>query len=307
MDFKSALTKVCQNFSKEIIFERRIISVLDDYQAFKEIPYYKLFYKTILNMGDLKQLISQNQNDQDRAIYSFLAISGLDETKVKSFLTLISECYYGKQSTSLKSDSSNDNNDRKRTRIEQRPEYAKNENIRSTYSENKDNLQSYVRFMGIPLGIDFNLFADKLTAKGFERHDYANEIKLSGKFLSFDHCGVQLFKTPISNIIYRADIIVSPDSQSSVNIFRIVTELYVKRYGKFFSKQDDMSKSVRLFVVGDDEIRLIKSNNDSIRIEYIASKAQQLYKRESKSYKANNKNNEREAIRKKLQQNIDDI
>lgn len=307
MDFKSALTKVCHDFSKEIIFQRRIISILDDYVAFKDVPYYKLFYKTILNIGDMTQLISQNPNERDKAIYTFLAISGLDEAKVNSFLTLVSECYYGKQSPAGKSDSINVNNERKQERIEQQLENTQNENISSSHSKYKDNVQSSILFMGIPLGIDFNLFADKLIAKGFQRHDYANEIRFSGKFLSFDYSSVQLFKTPISHILYRADVIISPNPHTSVNIFKIVTELYVKRYGNFFSKQDGLDKSVRLFMIGDDEIRLIKSNNDSIRIEYIANIAQQLYKRESKLNKATIKNDERDAIRKKMQQNIDDI
>ncbi len=307
MDFQSALTKVCQNFSKEIIFQRRIISILDNYLAFKEVPYYKLFYKTILNIADMAQLISQNPNERAKAIYTFLAVSGLDASKVKAFLTLISECYYGKQYPAAKSDTINFNNERKQERIEQQLEYTQNGNISSSHSEYKDNVQSNILFMGIPLGIAFNMFADKLIAKGFKRYDYANEIRFSGKFLSFEDSSVQLFKTPISNILYRADVIISPNPHTSVNIFKIVTELYFKRYGNFFSKQDDLDKSVRLFKVGDDEIRLIKSNNDSIRIEYIANRAQQLYKRENKLNKATIKNFEQDAIRKKLQQNIEDI
>ncbi len=311
MDFKSALTKVCNDFSKDIIFQRRIISILDDYMAFKDVPYYKLFYKTILNIADMAQLISQNPNERDKAIYTFLAVSGLDETKVVVFLTLISECYYGKQSPSTESDTSDDNNERKHKRKHKRKEqpleFTKYENISSSHSENEDDVQSHILFMGIPLGIDFNLFADRIIAKGFKRHDFANEIRFTGKFLSFDSCSLQLFKTPISNILYRVDVIISPNPLTSVNIFKILTELYIKRYGTFFSKQDGLGKSVRLFVVDDDEIRLIKSNNDSIRIEYIANKAQQLYKRENKMNKTTIKNDERDAIRKKMQQNIDDI
>lgn len=162
MDFKSALTKVCHDFSKEIIFQRRIISILDDYMAFKDVPYYKLFYKTILNIGDMSQLISQNTNERAKALYSFFAVSGLDESKIKAFLDLISECYYGKQSPAGKSDSINVNNERKQERIEQQLENTQNENISSSHSEENDNIHSQALFMGIPLGIDFYDFQKEL-------------------------------------------------------------------------------------------------------------------------------------------------
>lgn len=163
MDFKSALTKVCQDFSKDIIFQRRIISILDDYKAFKDVPYYKLFYKTILNVGDMAQLISLNPNIRAKAIYAFLAVSGLDENKVKSFISFISECYYGFTSSSTQTPP--DTNDvSKQVRLNQQSECNKNENEikESSNNVNEDNSQSQISFMGIPLGIPLQNFADKI-------------------------------------------------------------------------------------------------------------------------------------------------
>lgn len=97
MDFKSALNKICQDFNKEILFERRVISILDDYGAFKDAPYYKLFYKTALSSGDLRKLIAINENEREKEMFTFMSLTGFDEQKIDMFISIIYECFYGIQ------------------------------------------------------------------------------------------------------------------------------------------------------------------------------------------------------------------
>lgn len=159
MDFKSALNKICNDFNKDIIFERRVISILDDYGAFKDVPYYKLYYKTALSTGNLKNLISQNDNIRDKEIFTFVSITGLDENKTKLFLSNICECYYGIHSKPTSHYSENgmhfeDN------RISSHPNNSKNTSQTAPATKG-DNLI----FMGKQLGCPIQEMVDYLLKK----------------------------------------------------------------------------------------------------------------------------------------------
>lgn len=94
MNFKSALKKACRDFNKEILFDKRIISILDDYGVFKEEPFIKLFYRIALNSSSLRQFISTNRSERDKYMSTFVTINGLDENKAKTFLSTVFDCYH---------------------------------------------------------------------------------------------------------------------------------------------------------------------------------------------------------------------
>lgn len=218
MDFKSALTKVCNDFSKDIIFQRRIISILDDYMAFKDVPYYKLFYKTILNIGDMSQLISQNPNERDKAIYTFLAVSGLDETKVKAFLTLISECYYGtffeSENNKSTSNTSNYNTSNNLSNIEQ------------IYDCKNFTQSNQVQFLKVPLGAKYLEFENVLYKRGASLYQNSNgeDIFLIRKYLYDRDAHISLCFFGKQNNVYQIRI-------------EILTGLTVKEYRENFTSK----------------------------------------------------------------------
>ncbi len=228
MDFKSALTKVCHDFSKEIIFQRRIISILDDYVAFKDVPYYKLFYKTILNIGDMTQLISQNPNERDKAIYTFLAVSGLDEAKVKSFLTLVSECYYGiaigpKKNINPSNSSNCKSSD---TKIPRTPNYD--------YSNL--NQSNQVRFMEVPIGSKYLAFENALFKRGASLYRNNNkEVTFLIKDYLYDRdAHITLYISDNPKIVYRINIKILTGltvDEYRKNFTSKVLNLYSRKYG----------------------------------------------------------------------------
>lgn len=226
MDFKSALTKVCHDFSKEIIFQRRIISILDDYVAFKDVPYYKLFYKTILNLGDMTQLISQNPNERNKAIYTFLAVSGLDETKVKALLTLISECYYGKSPLS--------NNHSSAIKKEINKTEEEDNTQTTTHQYPKSNTRSpKIQFLGIDLGENLDSFVNELNRRGAKiKPGIASKTFRMQSFLSFANARIELFTYDFSPIV--KEIVITFSNHGSRGeldrIHKVILDLYTEKY-----------------------------------------------------------------------------
>lgn len=228
MDFKSALTKVCQDFSKEIIFQRRVISILDDYMAFKEVPYYKLFYKTILNTADMTQLISQNPNERAKAIYTFLHVSGLDESKVKSFLTLVSECYYGIAIKSKKNinPSNSSNHKSSDSQIPRTP----------NYDCSKLNQSNQVRFMEVPIGSKYLAFENALFKRGASLYRNNNrEVTFLIKDYLYDRdAHIILYISDNPKIVYRINIEILTGltvDEYRKNFTSKVLNLYRRKYG----------------------------------------------------------------------------
>lgn len=226
MDFKSALTKVCHDFSKDIIFQRRIISILDDYVAFKDVPYYKLFYKTILNIGDMAQLISQNPNERAKAIYTFLAVSGLDESKVKAFLTLVSGCYYGK--TSLSNDhSSNIKKEIIKKEGEGNPPPTRLQCPKLNTGSQK------IQFLGIDLGENLDSFVNEMNRRGAKiKPGNASKTFRMQNFLSFSNAKIELFTYDFSPIVKTIVITFSNHGSRSEldRIHKVILGLYTEKY-----------------------------------------------------------------------------
>ena len=259
MVFKSALTKVCHDFSKDIIFERRIISILDDYMAFKDVAYYKLFYNTILNIADMAQLISQNPNERAKAIYTFLAVSGLDESKVKAFLSLISECYHGESLFSIQS------NNYTTTNVDTTlyPEVKHRNCVRKgpELTDIPHSAKSHIKFLGKELGCSICEMSDYLLYKGFKHTGFSYDgtrPEYSGSFLGFPDSVIIIWKTAKSQIVWRIEIRLKIDINT-------IKAIYSKKYT---IEKLDFSESNFLCKLHSGTIYVRKYSDISTTIEY---------------------------------------
>lgn len=317
MDFKSALTKVCHDFSKEIIFQRRIISILDDYGAFKDVPYYKLFYKTIFNIGDMAQLISQNPNERAQTIYSFLAFSGLDEIKVKSFLTLISECYYGVTSNPLQS-----NDAGKAPQNESSITEIQHEDIQVPQISHSDK----VTFLGIPLGDSYFAFENVLYSRNcYIKNRKGNDVTFAYEnFLFAKKALVTLSKLQNSKIVskIRVELITEITHKDlELSFWSDVVNLFKAKYGNPASNIYSSNKPIK-WIFDSDEISLFLEDGKVVIIYVLISNDVQAYERamqlkieqrqkeierQKAEMEAKRKQEEMEAQRKEQQRYFKDI
>lgn len=289
MDFKSALKQICHDFSKEIIFERRVISILDDHGAFKDVPYYKLFYKTILSSGNLMNLISQNNNISGKEIYTFASLTGLDEEKLKSFLSLIFECYHGIYhkpiSNCLGNSKCSDNNTRSIT-----------DNSTRTNKASSSNNGGHILFMGKELGCHRNNMIKHLKSRGFQHIGFSPDgtrWEFNGRFNGMEDSLISLWETPKSKLIWKVEIRLKQPID-------IIKEIYQKKY-----TLDGSNKC--FFAFG--EINLTDNFiTNSTKIEYIDNKTFYIRQEERANEMAVKKQqieNERQRII--AQTKIDDI
>lgn len=265
MDFKNALSKICKDFNKEIIFERRVISILDDYGAFKDKPYYKLFYKTVLSSGNITNLISLDRNNRHRELFLFVTRTGLDEHKVTEFLSEIMSCYHEKTETRLNEEEKNkciDTSGESNTQIQEDPQCSHDNIINN----------SDITFMGVALGAAYQDFDDVLKAKGFMRGKSTYEnTRYFGDFLSFKQCVVYLYWTPKTKKIYQ--IIIHPKEHIDNGTLKLhyhsIKQLYISKYGQPAS-EDTSRKPYAKIIKGDSsvEISLFSKAGASLEISY---------------------------------------
>lgn len=239
MDFKSALNRICADFKKEILFERRVISILDDYGAFNDIPYYKLFYKTALSSGNLITLISVNDNDREKARYTFVSMNGLDDSKVKAFLSIISECYHIPQ------------NDSENIDFNTTPSH--NEiSINPNNSNNGPKIRNaHLDFWGIPLGNPVNDFDKLLKAKGYGASKYNNPDEKMIRYGAYGRTemfigygsSVTLYESPYTGLVYKVEVYLSKMITKSIVIYNELYPLLIQKYGK--PNRDDNAQNCR--------------------------------------------------------------
>lgn len=240
MDFKSALNRICNDYDKDIIFERRVISILDDYGAFKDIPYYKLFYKSALASGNLRALISTNDNIREKGIYTFVSMNGFDGNKVKIFLSIIYECYNSLSMGSEKQNSSIPN---------------KEDSTSDTPSSPNNNLPTnsdfHLDFWGIPMGSTTHEFDKLLKSKGYGVSKYNNpdEKKIgygayggTNMFIGYGSA-IYLYESPYSSLVYKVEVYLSKIITKSIVIYNELYPLLIQKYGKPF--KDDNIQNCR--------------------------------------------------------------
>lgn len=260
MDFKSALTKVCHDFSKDIIFQRRIISILDDYMAFKDVPYYKLYYRTVLSSGDLIKLISLNDNIRNQEVYIFVSLTGLDEKKVKSFLSDIYECYHGillEPISYCKCDKSSNTDDSQQSIV-----------VPPTINGN------HILFMGKELGGPVEEMIEFLISKGFSRLYELGHPKLKGDFAGLKDATIIIWPTD-SGKVWSIVVIVQSD-------FSFLKELFKAKYTNVRIELNTRTYSERLiFSTNGGEIKLSKEIRNN-RINYIDAVTYELHNIEQK-------------------------
>lgn len=232
MNFKEALDKICNQFNKEIIFERRVISILDDYGAFKDVPYYKLFYKTILSSSDVKKLVGNNENDRNKELFTFISLTGLDENKVKSFLAIILGCHNGIKTSPHRDRNSTSSSNTKYSdkREVQQPEID--------YS--KITQSNQIRFMEVPIGARYLEFENALFKRGASlyRNNMQEVTFLLKDYLFERDAHITLYHSKNSKIVYKISIEILTGltvDEYRKNFTTKVLNLYQRKYGNNYA------------------------------------------------------------------------
>ncbi|MBO7598778.1 MAG: hypothetical protein J6T70_17205 [Bacteroidales bacterium] len=90
MELKQAIDKAIQDFGSEILKEKRLISILSDYQAFEDMPYAKNMLNSLYKNGDGERLyLARTTNDNsmlNNIAYNIVNKEGYAEDKTRNVL-----------------------------------------------------------------------------------------------------------------------------------------------------------------------------------------------------------------------------
>lgn len=292
MDFKSALNRICKDFDKDIIFDKKVISILDDYGAFKDVPYYKLFYKTTLSLGNLMNLISLDNNKRYKEIFTFVSLTGLDEEKTKSFLSLIYECYHGVLLIP-------DSNCEHKVKYSDNNGSSKDGNSTKLTETSSKKKEAHILFMGKELGCPVQEMIDYLIRKGFSRLYKLGHPKVKGNFAGVKDVTMTIWPTD-SNKVWSVVINLKSD-------FNFLKELFKSKYPNFRKEMNNRTYTERLiFTTNGGEIKLSKEISD-IRINYIDTITYELHNKEQKQKNELRRKQEEISLRQQINKGLTDI
>lgn len=195
MDFRIALDKICNDFGIEILFEKKIISILADYGAFKDVPAYKVIYKLFLSELSLKEYInSQSEERQKLLMKQFIENTGINEKKAQELKDIILNVLSkGGNSPKAKVDTPNFTNRQQETS-------GKNSNDKNQPQCSKS--VEVVKFIGITLDSSVEVFSDELKRRSAEivpgRASRTFKIQ---SFLSYKNVKIELYTYEFSPTI----------------------------------------------------------------------------------------------------------
>lgn len=283
MDFKSALNKICQDFNKEIIFERRVISILDDYGAFKDRPYYKLFYKTALSSINLKSLIVETGNERNKGIFTFVSLSGFDKDKVKEFISIICECYPGS-----KTPENNKTSD------------SEQESIQADANSASNQTGNHIKFMGMSLGCAAGDMISYLRERGF-KFDISKPgyREMYGPFAGFDEATVTI-RTSNSDKIWQIKVILKAD-------FKLIIKMYQQKYSNVRKLSPRGIECTEYIIDTPGGTIKLSKISYGIHIVYTDKLTKKQYSKEQIQAHEIKKQKEEQLIQKQIQKGINDI
>ncbi len=202
MDFRIALEKICNEFGKEILLEKRIISILADYGAFKDVPAYKVIYKLFLSELSLKEYINSRGGERQKLLMKqFVDNTGINEQKALELTDIIlSVLSKGIKSPKANKGIPNSTNRQQETAIE--------------YSDDKNLPQcsksvETVTFLGITLDNSVEVFSDELRKRSAKIvPGRASKTFKIQSFLSYKNVKIELNTYEFSPVI--KNIVVTP-------------------------------------------------------------------------------------------------
>lgn len=270
MDFRIALDKICNDFGIEILFEKRIISILADYGAFKDVPAYKVIYKLFLSELSLKEYInSQGEEHQKLLMKQFIKNTGINEKKAQELKDIIQNVLSkGGNLPKAKIDTPNFTN-----RQQEASEKYSNDKNQPQYSKSVEA----VSFLGITLDNSVEVFSDELKRRSAKIvSGRASKTFKIQSFLSYRNVKIELYTYEFSPVIKNI-IVTFPNSSNSRGeidrIYKDIQEFYVEKY----SPKNSRSTSWRIGLC-DIEIKLQRFWYDgawgSVKLKYSYSNPQ---------------------------------
>lgn len=242
-------------FGKEIIFDKRVISILDDYQAFKETAYYKVYYRIILENSNLENLISVELNICNHELFILLSRTGLDESKVRKFINILSIIYHHREEISEDTDKICLN-----TGITENEDQSKG--VHHTISK--------ANFMGIPIGSRKSEFESVLNSLGYTTYSNVNnQLKCIIKdfILSLDAKVTFYYQTWTEVVTkIRVEILTARISSDDISCLKWkIYQSFLSYYGNSVEINDSLGLYLWTFTCSE---VYIKSESNQVVIYY---------------------------------------
>lgn len=103
MDIRTAIIKAQKTFSSDIISEKRIIYILDDYGVFQETPAYRFIIREIIKYSLFSNYLQASEELQKMIIIQFVKKTGFELSLVKNiFDAFCNHHYYHNENESRK-------------------------------------------------------------------------------------------------------------------------------------------------------------------------------------------------------------
>ncbi|MDE6335001.1 MAG: hypothetical protein K2L34_00375 [Muribaculaceae bacterium] len=288
MDFRSALSKACNDFGKEIIFEKRIISILADYGAFKNNPAYKVIYKLFLSELSLKDYIDCRDAERQKLLMKqFVENTGINEHKAVQLRAIILDTL-SVEDNSLGSvieinalQNETQESVPKRSvecnQCEDSPEYT--------------STSKTVKFLGITLGSPLDVFVDELKKRSAKivPGSASKTFKIQS-FLSYQNVKIELYTYETSPVVKNI-VVTVPNHRNSRGetdkIYNDIQGLYVEKYSPYDKKSSSWQigfcqvevKLQRFWedgIWGSVKIRYTYSNPELINLDLIERHEQEI-------------------------------
>lgn len=242
-------------FGKEIIFDKRVISILDDYQAFKETAYYKVYYRIILENSNLENLISVELNICNHELFILLSRTGLDESKVREFINILSIIYHHREEVSKDTDKICLNNG-----ITEKEDLSKG--VHHTISK--------AIFMGIPIGSRKSEFESVLNSLGYTTYSNVNnqfKCIIKDFILSLDAKVTFYYQTWTEVVTkIRVEILRGRINSDDISCLkRKIYQSFLSYYGNSVERNDSLGLYLWTFTCSE---VYIKSESNQVVIYY---------------------------------------
>lgn len=216
--FEIALEKVIKQFGKNILKEKIVVNLLDDYNAYSEATAFKFILKTIIGEGFMEKLLAIGKWDLncDKLIDHFVAMTGIQ----KDYVDYIFRCI-GFNLNWISNEPSTDN---------------KNNNL--SLISNNINLNNKSRyFLGIPFGIDIYTFINEIGKKGLKfrfPYDGGERAFLMGEFATYTDCFITIQNTKLSHKVCHVSVEFPIQTYwlFLLEMYYDVKNVCTKKYGK---------------------------------------------------------------------------
>lgn len=284
MDFKEALINTINRFGREIVFDRRFLSILADYGAFKNNPAYKFILKeALVDQISYRKILESTGNERARYISQLSLRKGFDNSIVNTLFDVIFKQIHG---------NSGQNIDIAAQQIK----------LPITSSEFLDFPE--ITFLGLPQGSTIKEFEARVKKQGgaIICKSQTFEILRMQESMSFNNIELCCKFYPETKIVFQIEIDIhfSPKLRRT-KILTILEEIYRNKYGN-----PQFLKGVYKWTVKDSFINLFIPPKKGLHILIIYDFNHELWRIETEAVEAKRKAKEL-SIRKENQMILDEI